>query len=111
MSGPQQKITMEQCQELAASKFWEGMTAREIAGFQLLTDRLCMPFPVFHEAVSAALNRKVFFHEFSENYDGLVAELCEGGPSPTVQEVLDMIPEEKRIVIQGDGSGQEHVAN
>ena len=49
----------------AESKFWEGMNAREIAGFQLFETRLCIPWEVFHEAVENTLGRPVFTHEFA----------------------------------------------
>ena len=44
---------------LADSKFWETMTMRERAVFQMFESRLCMPFSVFHEAMEATLGRPV----------------------------------------------------
>jgi hypothetical protein len=38
------------------SKFWEGMTHRQIADFQMCEERLCMPFSIFQEAVEKTLN-------------------------------------------------------
>lgn len=58
-----------------------------------------MPFSLFHESLEKALGRPVFTHELALNYDGICGELLDGKPAPTFQEILDLIPEEKRIVI------------
>lgn len=44
---------------IAASRFWERLSAREIALFQLSNDTLCMPFDVYHRAVEEALGQPV----------------------------------------------------
>lgn len=49
------EITKEQAIELSKSKFWEGMTPREIAIFQLFTERICMPWSVFRDALEETL--------------------------------------------------------
>jgi len=92
------EITKEQAMELAKSGFWEKMSHREIAVFQLLTKRLCMPFDVFHEAMEKTLERPVYTHEFGLNYQGLKDELLFGKPAPTMEEIIGMIPENKRII-------------
>jgi hypothetical protein len=84
---------------LADSKFWEAMSFRERAMFQMWEDRLCMPFGVFHEAVEKTLGRPVWTHEFGLNRDGLRAELIGNGVAPTLAEIMEMIPKDKRIVI------------
>jgi hypothetical protein len=85
--------------ELAESGFWEGLTYRERAGFQLFEERLCMPFDVFHEAIEQALGRPVFTHEFGLNVEGLRAEFLGEAPPPTFQEIVELIPEEKRVLV------------
>lgn len=95
----EQEITREQAEKLFESKFWESMAPEEIAQFQLTTERLCMPFGVFHKAVEKALGRPVFTHEFGLDRDGLIAELLKERPPATFEEVLALIPEEKRVIV------------
>ena len=102
------KITQEQAIELGKSQFWERMTQREIAEFQLFTDALCMPFDVFHKAIEVALDRPVWTHEFGLNVQGLKDELMLGKAAPTLTEIMDLIPADKRIVvvIADDSTGE-----
>lgn len=92
-------MTREQAIALSESKFWEGMSHREIAEFQIMEERLCMPFSVFHEAVEKTLGRPVFTHEFGLNLQGIKDELFSGKEPPTMEEVINLIPEEKRILV------------
>jgi hypothetical protein len=62
----ERSLTKDEAVALADSKFWEKLTPRERAEFQLQEDRLCMPFAIFHEAVEIALGRPVFTHEFAD---------------------------------------------
>jgi len=84
---------------LGKTKWWEKKSFREIAEFQLFVAELCMPFDKFHDAVEHALGRPVFTHEFGLNYDGIVAEFLGNRSAPTLEEIIDMIPEEKRVVL------------
>ncbi len=93
-----EELTREQAVALYESNFWEGMDARDIAVFQVTNDRLCMPFDVFQIAMEEALGRPVFTHELA-NSDNLKRELFGDKPTPTLAEVLNQIPAEKRIVI------------
>ena len=90
-------VGREAAQALAEMKWWEGKTDREIAEFQMMTNELCIPFARFHEAMEKALNRPIFTHEFA--FPGLRDELFGDKPAPTFQEILDLIPEDKRIVV------------
>lgn len=92
-------LTLEQAKRLAASEFWKDMTERQRAEFQLNEDRLCMPFPVFHEAVEKALGRPVYTHEFGLDVEGLRRELRGERPAPTFEEVLTLIPADKRVLV------------
>lgn len=85
--------------ELAESRHWEGMSQRERALFQMHTVELTMPFDVFHQAVEFALGRPVWTHEFGLNWAGLARELNGDAAPPTMQEILNLIPAEKRIVV------------
>ena len=84
---------------LAATKWWESKTDREIALFQMRTVELTMPFARFHEALEASLGRPVFTHELGLNADGIYAELIGEKEPPTFADILELIPEEKRIVV------------
>jgi hypothetical protein len=92
-------VTKENAVALYESGFWKQMSYKEIAKFQLMEDLLCMPFEVFHEAITKALGRSVYTHEFGLNRDGLIRELSHGAPAPTLEEVINLIPEEKRIIL------------
>lgn len=96
---PNYEITREQAIALAESRFWESMTAREIAEFQLFTPKLCMPFDVFHRAMEQALGRDIFTHEFGLDSEGLKAELLGEKEAPSLREIIELIPVEKRIVV------------
>lgn len=92
-------MTKEQAIALSNSKFWESMTAREIATFQLFEDRLCIPFDVFHAAVEKTLKRPVFTHEFGLAMDSLRAELLGKRPAPSLDEIIALIPADKRVIV------------
>jgi hypothetical protein len=98
-------MTKERAIALFDSKFWEDMSHEERARFQMNEERLCMPFDVFHEAVEKTLGRPVFTHEFA--FPSLKEELLNGGPTPTFKQILELIPEEKRLVIVADLTDQE----
>lgn len=59
------ELTQEQAIALCHSNWWEGKTDREIVEFQLFTDRLCLPFGRYHQAVEKVLGRSVWTHEFA----------------------------------------------
>jgi hypothetical protein len=92
-------MTTEEAIALAGTKFWEKMTPREIATFQMHEEKLCMPFGVFHKAIEEALGRPVWTHEFGLNAEGIKKELAGDAPMPTMTEILNLIPAEKRIVV------------
>jgi hypothetical protein len=91
-------MTKDEAIALAESHFWEQMTLRDRAMFQLHEELLCMPFDVFHEAVEKTLGRPVFTHEFAR-MDSLRRELNGERPPPTLAEIMDLIPADKRIVV------------
>jgi hypothetical protein len=92
-------MTKKQAIALAESKFWETMSFRERAMFQMFEEKLCMPFSVIHEAIEKTLGRPVFTHEFGLNFDGLKKELLGEANPPTFEEILNLIPEEKRMIV------------
>jgi hypothetical protein len=92
-------MTQEEAIALADSKFWEGMSYKERAVFQMNEDRLCMPFDIFHEAVEKTLGRPVWTHEFGLNKDDLVKELNGDSPTPSLTDILNMIPKDKQVIV------------
>ena len=85
---------------LADAEFWKPLTHRQRAEFQMQVTELSMPFEIFHEALEKTLGRPVFTHELGLNFDGIFDELFNGKKSPTMQEIIELIPEEKRIVLE-----------
>lgn len=92
-------MTKAQAIALGESKFWQGMSDRAIAEFQLMEDRFCIPFDIYQGAMERTLGRPVYTHEFSLNVEGLKAELFDGKDPPTLEEILNLIPENKRIIV------------
>jgi hypothetical protein len=97
---PKNSIGKEKAIELYDSNWWEGLSYQEIAGVQLFTTELCCLFDVFQEAVEKSLGRPVFTHEFGLNYDGICEEFLGERQQPTLEEIFNLIPEDKRIVLE-----------
>lgn len=87
------QLTKEQAIAFCENKLYGGMTSRQIAVFQMEQERLCIPFDVFHKAIEEALGRPVYTHEFGLNYDGLRKELNGEKEPPTLEEIINLIPE------------------
>lgn len=99
MKYKQQSIGREKAIALANSGWWKGRPAREVAKFQLFTQELAMDFGDFQLALDEALGRPVWTHEIALDFDNLCAELLGEKDPPTMQEIIDLVPEEKRILI------------
>ena len=91
-------IGKENAITLANSEWWKELTAREVVEFQLSTKELCLPFGEFHRLIEEALGRPVFTHEFA-SIEHLHSELRGEKPPPSFEEILSIIPAEKRILI------------
>jgi hypothetical protein len=91
-------LSLEDAKALYDSEWWKECTPEKIVSFQLFTVRLCMPFDLFHEAMEKVLDRPVWTHEFAFA-EQLQAEFLKEKPAPSFQEILELIPEEKRVVI------------
>ena len=82
------------------SEFWKDLSIEDRAKFQLFEDRLCMPFSVFHDAIEKTLGRSVFTHELGlKNLEKLRKELLGECPEPTLKDIIELIPKEKRILV------------
>lgn len=102
MKHPCRSIGKQAAIELAESGWWEGKTSKELVYFQLFTEELSMPFDVFHKAIEEELGRPVFTHEFGENFDGICDEFLGNRAAPSMEDIIDLIPEEKRVIIVFD---------
>ena len=94
------QLTKKQAIEFAKSGVTDDWTYEQIVRFQLFQKKLCMDFSRFHCALEKVLDRPVFTHELGLNYDGIVKEYLGVQDPPTLEEIIDLIPEEKRIVIK-----------
>lgn len=81
------------------SGWWKDRPAREVAMFQMFTKELSMPFDVFHKSLEEALGRPVWTHELGLNADGLQKELLGETATPTMDDIINLIPEDKRLVL------------
>jgi len=94
-------LTEKESIYLAESGIIETWNSRAIVSFQLYQERLCMNFSKFQEAVSKVLKRPVWTHEFA--YPELLKSEFEGILSrPTFEQICDLIPKNKRILIKID---------
>jgi len=82
------------------------MSPRDVAIFQLNEHRLCMNFGDFHKAVEDALGRPVWSHEFA-NPTYLLDEIYGNLPCPTMEDIINLIPKDKRIIIMGEEEEQK----
>jgi hypothetical protein len=105
------QFTPEEAIAFGNARAWEAMSFVERARFQMYQELLCMPFDVFHEAISKALCRDVWIHEFmcDASWQRLKDELNGIVAPPTMDEIIALIPEEKRIII-GDVGDREKLA-
>ena len=93
------QLSKEQAITVFNSKCWEDWDYRKKAEFQMIQDKLCMPFEVYREAVEKTLGRPVYTHEFGLNKQGLIDELFEGKDPPSFEDVMDLIPKDKQPII------------
>lgn len=58
-----------------------------------------IPFDLMHQRFEELVGRPVYTHELGLNWEGLVEEARNPRNRPTVEQIINLIPEEKRIVI------------
>lgn len=92
------QLTKEQAIEIYKGGEWKDWSDEEVVKFQLYQRKCCLPFNVFHVAVGRVLGRPVFTHEFA-NWQAIIDEYEGKRTAPTFDEIVNMIPEEKRLVI------------
>ena len=94
------QLTSEQAIAVYNSGEWKNWTDEDIVKFQLFQKMLAVPFSRFYEAMEKVLGRPIWTHEFA-NWSGLVAEYKKERPSPTFDEIISLIPDEKLIILVG----------
>jgi hypothetical protein len=95
-----EQLTEAEAIALGESKVWERWTDDEIVSFQLFQDRLAVSLSKYHKALEHVLSRDVAVHEIGLSHDSLVAEYWGDKPKPSIEEIIKLIPEENRIVIE-----------
>ena len=97
------QLTKKQATEFYESKVWETWTDEQIVRLQLFQRLVCVKWSRFHEAIEIVLDRPVYTHEFAFDSE-LKKEYLGVKTKPTIEEIIDLIPEEKRIMINYRGN-------
>ena len=95
------QLTKEQAILFSKNQIWAEWSNDEIVKLQLFQDKLCIPFSRFHEAINKVLGRPVYTHEFTtSNHKNLIKEYLGEKEAPTLEEIINLIPKEKRIILK-----------
>lgn len=92
------QLTKEQAIAFGNSGVYKNWTSEQIVRFQLFQDMLCMDFGAFHKAMEDVLGRPVWTHEFGSQ-GNLMEEYLGCRPAPDFDEIMALIPEDKRVII------------
>lgn len=92
------QLTKEEAIKFIESDVWKEWDAEQIVKFQLFQDRICLPFDLYHKSLQEVLKRPVYTHEIGCR-DWLINEYLKKKKAPTFEEIINLIPKEKRIVI------------
>ena len=106
MDNQVQQLTKDQAKRFYDSQIWESWTHHQIVEFQLFQKKLAIPFSKFHEAMEQILNRPVYTHEFAYG-DLLKQEFLGDKEPPTLQEIMELIPKDKRVIIVDENGVSE----
>lgn len=96
------QLTTEEAIALHDGGAWRTWTDLQKAAFQLIQNKLCMPFSEFHRAIECALGRPVYTHELALNSVGLQEELAGRREAPSLDEILGLLPSEMVIAVVVD---------
>ena len=61
-----------------------------------------IPFDLIHQRIEELVGRSVWTHEIGLDWNGLVAEAGKRREAPTMDGIVDLIPADKRIVLNPD---------
>lgn len=93
------QFTEEEAIAFAVNKCYEGLTAKQIVEVQLFQRRICLPLNLFHKSLEIVLDRPILRHEFI-NQDALIKEYLGEKERPSLEDILNLIPKENRIVAE-----------
>ena len=96
------EFTKEYCIKVNKDIQWNTLDDNELIKFavlQLYQKRLFMPFDLFHKYIEKALKRPIWTHEFAKP-NLLKLELNGKIPMPTLEDLINQIPEEKRLILK-----------
>jgi len=93
------QLTKKQAEELGKSGVWETWSDEEVVKVQLFQKRHCVGIPKFSAALSKILGRPVLTHEIAYNIEGLQNEYLKKAPAPTMDEILNLVPKKRRILV------------
>lgn len=92
------QLTKEEAINLYKSEVWKDWSDKEKTEFGLFQNRLAMPFEVMHKAMENIFERPIYTHEFAYK-ESLIKEYLGEKDPPNLSEIIDLIPEEKRMII------------
>lgn len=93
-----EQLSRKQAIEFAKSGVWKEWDDEQIVKFQIFQDRLCIDFDRYHRALCLVLERPVYSHELAR-MSNLRSEYLGIRKAPTINEIIEMIPEDKRQII------------
>lgn len=93
-------LTSEDAIELGNSEIWREWDADKIFRVQLFQRFICFPMEEVYKAGKKVLGRPIFSHEFmNSNRENLLKEYLGAIDTPTLSQIIELIPESKRIEI------------
>ena len=104
---PEPQMTKEQAISFHDSGAWKHLGFRARAELGMSQQLLCMPFSVLHEALEKTIGRPVYTHEFGINWQGLYDEVFNEGESPSLKEIIEMLPGKEAGMIVIDDISKE----
>lgn len=92
------QVTQEEAIVIGEKGLYKDWTDEQLVNFQIRQNCLCVPFNVFHGAISRVLNRDVYTHEFmSSNIENLIGEIERKTGAPNLDDIINLIPADKLI--------------
>lgn len=93
------QLNKEESLKFFESDIWKNWTPKQIVELQLFQKRVCVPWGLFRESIEKVLERPVYTHEFAFA-ENLKKEFIGEKKAPTLEEIINLIPEKKRIIIK-----------
>lgn len=92
------QLTEQQAIQFGESEVWKTWTPEQVVRFQLFQRKICLDFSHFMMCLRIVLDLPVYTHELC-NMDYLKEEYLGVKSAPTFGEIINLIPQEKRIII------------